>query len=107
MDGVINLVMQAVCFSKRFQRVESFCAGRPVCAKDGGNITKADVLGHPLQPGLDSRMQFIAVRATVPEEFYDLYIFPAVCWLRMGQDGVITPFHNFGASSRNTGHTYA
>src|SRR5687768_5113431 len=107
MDGVINLVMQPVCFSKRFQRVKGFCAGCPVCTKDSGNITKTHVLGHLFQPGLDSRMQFIAVRASVPEEFYELYIFPTIRQLRMGKDSVIASFHNFGANSRNIGYTYA
>ncbi len=76
MDGVVDFVMQLVSYAKRFQRVKSFCAGNPVCAKDSGNITKAYVFRHPFQPGLDARMKFVAVRATVPEEFDNFDVFP-------------------------------
>ena len=47
-------------------------------------------------------MKFVAMRAAVPEEFDNFDLLP-ICRLRMGQDRVIPPFNNFGASAGNTG----
>ena len=59
-----------------------------------------------LQPGLDARMQLVAVRTAVPEEFDDFYIVSTIGWLRMGQDRVIRPSTISARARKQSGNLY-
>src|SRR3990167_1017179 len=67
-DGVVDLVLN----THGFQGQEQLAVGVPWATEHGGNATEGNVLGQLFSPWVDSRLERVAMRATVPEQLHHL-----------------------------------
>ncbi|MGF6443038.1 hypothetical protein QF002_003849 [Paraburkholderia youngii] len=96
-DFVEDLRRQFVREAERVERVEHLRVRDEVVAEGDRHAAEHDVRGLLLDPRFEERVEFIAVRATVPEEFDDFDLAGRhVGRLRRGQHGVVLAGHRRG-----------